>query len=146
MNPKVLKGLELKESSTKMAEKIEFSKYERARILGARALQVSMDAPILLKMSEEDLNGINFDPLRIAERELDSGVLPISVKRPMPPRKEEDLEKIKVEVPKEGDEEEKIKAEHEEEQDISEEGEIMDLANPEEEMDDDSGGDVGGED
>ncbi|MEI6058412.1 MAG: DNA-directed RNA polymerase subunit K [archaeon] len=130
-----------------MAEKIEFSKYERARILGARALQVSMDAPILLKMSEEDLNGINFDPLRIAERELDSGVLPISVKRPMPPRKEEDLEKIRVEQPKEGDEEEKIKAEQQEEQDISEEGEIMDLANPEpeEDMDEDGAGDSGSE-
>lgn len=126
-----------------MADKIEFSKYERARILGARALQVSMDAPILLKMSEEDLNGINFDPLRIAEKELDSGVLPISVKRPMPPRKDEDLDKIRVEQPKENDEEEKIKTEQQEEQDISEEGEIMDLANPEEEMDDDMGSDSG---
>jgi len=29
----------------------DFTKYEIARILGARALQVSMDAPLLIKIS-----------------------------------------------------------------------------------------------
>jgi len=113
-------------------EKQEFSKYERARIIGARGLQVSMDAPILVDMSEEDLEGVNFDPLRIAEKELDSGVLPISVNRPMPERKEEDIEKIKVEESKVSDAE-KIKAEAEEEKDIAAGGEMMELADSGEE-------------
>ena len=38
-----------------MIEKLEekFTKYEIARILGARSLQLSMDAPILLKLTKE---------------------------------------------------------------------------------------------
>jgi DNA-directed RNA polymerase subunit K len=112
--------------------KQEFSKYERARIIGARGLQISMDAPFLTEMSEDELNGINYDPLKIAEKELDSGVLPISVNKPMPERKEENLEKIKVEEPKVSDAE-KIKAEQEEEKDIAEGGEMMELADSGEE-------------
>ena len=81
----------------------EFSKYERARIIGARGLQISMDAPILVEMDEEALEGVNYDPLVIAEKELDSEVLPISVNRPMPARKEDDLKKIKVEETKVSD-------------------------------------------
>ena len=115
----------------KMAEE-KFSKYERARIIGARGLQISMDAPLLKKMSEEELNGVNYDPLRIAEAELEAGVLPISVNKPMPGRKDEDLGKIKVEESKVSDAE-KEAAEKEEEQDIAEGGEMMELANSEEE-------------
>lgn len=51
-----------------MAEKYEFSKYERARILGARSLQLSMDAPLLMKMSKEEMESLNYDPLKIAQR------------------------------------------------------------------------------
>ena len=113
-------------------ETLEFSKYERARIIGARGLQISMDAPLLLKMSEEDLNGVNYDPLKIAEKELNSGVLPISVNRPMPQRKDSDIEKIRVD---DGDatDEDKEKVEAEEERTITEGGEIMELANADEE-------------
>jgi DNA-directed RNA polymerase subunit K/omega len=107
--------------------KEEFSKYERARIIGARGLQISMDAPILVKMSEKELEEANYDPLRIAEKELNSGVLPISVNRPMPKRKEENIEKIKIEESKISDAE-KIRTEREEEKDISEGGEMMELA------------------
>ena len=115
-----------------MAEKQEFSKYERARIIGARGLQISMDAPLLTKMSKDDLNGVNYDPLRIAEKELDDGVLPISVNRPMPGRKEEDLEKIKVEESKVSDAV-KEAAEKREEKDIASGGEMMELADSGEE-------------
>lgn len=117
-----------------MAEKQEFSKYERARIIGARGLQISMDAPLLTEMSEEELNGVNYDPLKIAEKELDEGVLPISVNRPMPKKKEEALEKIKVEETKVSDEQ-KEEAEKEEEEEIAEGGEMMKLADSEEEED-----------
>lgn len=127
--------------------KEEFSKYERARIIGARGLQISMDAPLLMKMSEEDLNGVNYDPLRIAEKELDSGVLPISVNRPMPIKKEEALEKIKIDENIPSDEE-KIKVEKETVKEITESGEMMELANPEDEQEEsfeDSSSDEGGE-
>lgn len=73
----------------------EFTRYEIARIIGARALQISMDAPLLLKISDEDLKAMRFDALKIAEREFTSGVLPISVKRPMPKKTSEKLKAIK---------------------------------------------------
>ena len=40
--------------SQKVAE--QFTKYEIARIIGARALQIAMDAPLLLKISEQLLD------------------------------------------------------------------------------------------
>ena len=49
-------------------------RYERARIIGARALQISMGAPVLL----EDDSG---EPIEIALRELEMGIIPITVKR-----------------------------------------------------------------
>ena len=33
----------------------KFTKYETARILGARALQIAMNAPLLIKITPEDL-------------------------------------------------------------------------------------------
>ncbi len=60
------------------------TKYEIARMLGARALQIAMGAPFLVKLSEEDLEKIGYNPIRIAQKELEAGVLPISIKRPMP--------------------------------------------------------------
>ncbi len=111
----------------------ELTKYERARILGARALQIAMNAPLLIKITEEDLEKIKFDALKIAEVELDSGVLPISIKKPFPKRKEDKLKRIKA--PKIS-EEKKEELESEEEKEIAEESEIMELANPEEEQDD----------
>ncbi|MFH0711982.1 MAG: DNA-directed RNA polymerase subunit K [archaeon] len=119
-----------------MVEKQEFSKYERARIIGARGLQISMDAPLLIDIDEEELEGVNYDPLRIAEKELDSGVLPISVNRPMPARSEENIEKIKIEESVVSDAE-KIRTEREEERDISEGGEMMELADSGEESEND---------
>lgn len=125
----------------KMATKEEFSKYERARIIGARGLQVSMDAPLLLNLKEEELEGVNYDPLKIAEKELDSGVLPISVNRPLPGSREEELHRIKVEDSTLSDEE-KEKAEQEEEQDIAKSGEMMELTNTEEDFEEEP---MGGE-
>lgn len=107
-----------------------FTKYEKARILGARALQIAMNAPLLIKIEAEDLEKINFDALKIAEIEFESDVLPISVKQPMPKRKDGVLKRIKA--PKITDE---IKEAQEEEleKEIIEEGEIMELANPDDE-------------
>jgi len=109
-----------------MAEKQEFTKYERARIIGARGLQISMDAPLLVKMNKEELNGINYDPLKIAEKELDSGSLPITINQPIPKRQEDDIKKVKIEEQTPSDES-KIKAEEQLEADIAESGEMMQL-------------------
>jgi DNA-directed RNA polymerase subunit K len=117
----------------------QFTKYERARILGARSLQISMDAPLLIKVDDEALSNLNFDPLKIASLELDSGVLPISVKRPLPLKKEEKLEKIKIESPV--DDKDKQKDEAKETKKVYEEGEIMELVTPEDEMEDEGSGD-----
>tara|TARA_Y100000034_G_scaffold53220_1_gene65316 strand:+ start:249 stop:461 length:213 start_codon:yes stop_codon:yes gene_type:complete len=64
-------------------EKIIYTKYEKARMIGSRALQLSMGAPFLVKLSNKDLEEMKFDPIEIAIREFDEGVLPITVKRPI---------------------------------------------------------------
>ncbi|MEK6974639.1 MAG: DNA-directed RNA polymerase subunit K [Nanoarchaeota archaeon] len=65
---------------------MKFTKYERARLIGARALQISMGAPLLLKLSEEDLENLRYDPIKIAKLEFDKNIIPISIKRSMPER------------------------------------------------------------
>lgn len=62
----------------------KFTRYETARVIGARALQIAMDAPLILKISEQKLKEIRYDALKIAEMEFNSGVLPISIHRPQP--------------------------------------------------------------
>ena len=60
------------------------TKYEHARIVGARALQISMGAPFMVKLSEDDLKRMNYNPIEIAKLEYSQGLIPISVKRPFP--------------------------------------------------------------
>jgi len=60
------------------------TKYERARVLGTRALQISMNAPVLV-----DLDG-ETDPLKIAEKELRERKIPIIIRRYMPDGSHED--------------------------------------------------------
>jgi DNA-directed RNA polymerase subunit K len=95
----------------------KFTRYEVARILGARALQISMDAPILLKMSKEELEKINYDSINIAEKEFNAGILPISVSRPIPGKGNSKLGKIKEEKI---DDEKIIRKEKEIEKEITE--------------------------
>ena len=54
------------------------TKYERARVLGTRALQISMNAPVMV-----DLDG-ETDPLRIAQKELRERKIPIIIRRYLP--------------------------------------------------------------
>lgn len=74
-----------------------FTKYEVARIVGARALQLAMDAPLLLKLSKEQLEAVQYDSLRIAELELEENVLPITVHRPLPPKRQTRLQEVREE-------------------------------------------------
>lgn len=117
-----------------MAEQ-EFTKYEKARIIGARALQIAMNAPILIKLSDEELEKIKYDALKIAEIELDSGILPISIKKPLPVKKEERLKRVREQKISDHKVEEK---ETKEEEEIVKEGEIMELANPDDESDEET--------
>ena len=62
---------------------VEYTKYERARMIGSRALQLSMGAPFLVKLSDDELKTIKYNPIEIAMKELDEGVIPITVRRPV---------------------------------------------------------------
>lgn len=57
---------------------MKYTRFEKARIIGARALQISMGAPILFDV----LKGV-IDPLIIAEQEYEKGIIPITVRRQM---------------------------------------------------------------
>lgn len=61
-----------------------FTKYEKARIIGARSLQIAMGAPILLKMKKEDYEKLKYNPINIAKKEFEEGIIPLTVKRPLP--------------------------------------------------------------
>jgi len=74
-----------------------FTKYEIARIIGARALQIAMDAPVLLKLSQDELKTMRYDAILIAEKEFEEQVLPISISRPVPQRKKDKIAAIKEE-------------------------------------------------
>ncbi len=50
------------------------NRYEKARILGARALQVSYGAPVLIETDRTQ-------PILIAAEEYDAGVLPFTINR-----------------------------------------------------------------
>ena len=63
---------------------MKFTKYEEARIIGARALQIAMGAPILTKLAKADFEKLQFSPIEIAKKEFFSGALPITIKRPLP--------------------------------------------------------------
>lgn len=67
-----------------MKEEIRFTKYEIARIIGARALQISMGAPLLLDLKEEGFEKLKYNPIEIAKLEFKEGILPITIKRPLP--------------------------------------------------------------
>lgn len=63
------------------------TRFEKARIIGARALQLSMGAPPLVKVE-----GVE-DPLKLAEIEFEEGLIPLIVVRHYPDGR---IEKIRV--------------------------------------------------
>ncbi|WP_337860587.1 DNA-directed RNA polymerase subunit K [Ferroplasma sp.] len=52
------------------------TKFEKARIIGARALQIAMGAPVILDVSPDMI-----DPIDIALCEFNNGVIPITIRR-----------------------------------------------------------------
>ena len=63
---------------------MKYTKYETARVIGARALQLAMGAPMLLKMSDDDFRRLRYSPIEIAKAELEKNILPITIRRPLP--------------------------------------------------------------
>jgi len=64
----------------------ELTKYERARIIETRTLQIAMGAPILIPPEEAPP-----DPILIAMMELERGVLPITIRRTLPDGSYQDI-------------------------------------------------------
>jgi len=59
--------------------KDRLTRFEVARIISARALQVSLGAPILIKFK-----GKKYNPIRIAEEEFKECKIPMTIKRTLP--------------------------------------------------------------
>jgi len=57
----------------------KLTRFERARIVGARALQLALGAPPFIPIPPDAS-----DPITLAMRELEAGVLPISLRRTLP--------------------------------------------------------------
>jgi DNA-directed RNA polymerase I, II, and III subunit RPABC2 len=57
----------------------KLTRFERARIVGARALQIAMGAPIIIEVP-----GARAGPIDIAILELHSGILPLTIRRTLP--------------------------------------------------------------
>ena len=57
---------------------MKYTRFEKARIIGARALQISMGAPVLMDFDEDET-----DTIKIAMKEFNEDLVPITVKRDM---------------------------------------------------------------
>jgi len=57
--------------------KNKLTRFEVARLIGARSLQVSLGAPILAKVDD-------MDSIKIAKAEFKEKIVPITIKRKMP--------------------------------------------------------------
>jgi len=59
--------------------KDRITRFEVARIVGARALQIALGAPVLVEVKENQ-----FDPISIAEQEFKANKIPMTIKRTLP--------------------------------------------------------------
>jgi len=64
----------------------KLTRFERARIVGARSLQISMGAPILIEPPKASAN-----PIDIALGELENAILPITIRRTLPDETYQDI-------------------------------------------------------
>lgn len=69
------------------------TKYEKARVLGTRALQISMNAPVMVALDGET------DPLEIAMKELREKKVPFTIRRYLPDGSYEDWKIDELIVP-----------------------------------------------
>jgi DNA-directed RNA polymerases I, II, and III subunit RPABC2 len=66
------------ESNQRITNNI-MTKYEKARILGTRAMQISRNAPVFVELDPNEI-----DPLQIAEKELREKKIPFIIRRYLP--------------------------------------------------------------
>jgi len=71
-----LAGLDAGSVRCRRGETLAYTRFEKARIVGARALQVSMGAPPLIEVPEEVR-----DPVQVALREYEADAIPLTVQR-----------------------------------------------------------------
>lgn len=64
------------------------TKFEKAKIIGMRAVQISKNAPLYLK--NENIANMNWDPITIAEKELAEKKIPFIIRRYLPDASFED--------------------------------------------------------
>eukprot|EP01097_Dermamoeba_algensis_P000870 TRINITY_DN131_c0_g1_i1.p1 TRINITY_DN131_c0_g1~~TRINITY_DN131_c0_g1_i1.p1 ORF type:complete len:135 (-),score=34.70 TRINITY_DN131_c0_g1_i1:371-775(-) len=77
--------LDFSEETTKNRVTTRFlTKYERARIIGTRAIQISLNAPIMVELEGE------IDPVEIAQKELRERKIPFIIRRYLPNGSHED--------------------------------------------------------
>ncbi|PSC76104.1 DNA-directed RNA polymerases and III subunit RPABC2 [Micractinium conductrix] len=69
------------------------TKYEKARVLGTRALQISMNAPVMVEV------GMETDPLEIAYKELREKKIPFIIRRYLPDNSYEDWSLAELIIP-----------------------------------------------
>jgi len=67
-----------------MEKKESFTKYEKARMIGARSLQIAMGAPFLIKLDDKKLEDMRYNPIEIAKMEFEEGVIPLEIFRRKP--------------------------------------------------------------
>ncbi|KAK7679388.1 subunit common to RNA polymerases I, II, and III [Cerrena zonata] len=82
--PRVKTAKELAVPKSERTTTPYMTKYERARILGTRALQISLNAPVLVDIEGET------DPLQISMKELAQRKIPLVVRRYLPDGSYED--------------------------------------------------------
>jgi DNA-directed RNA polymerase subunit K/omega len=73
---------------------LPLTKYEKSRIIGSRALQISLGAPILVTIPPGAV-----DPITISEIELKANALPLTIRRKLPGGRQENipLSKLRME-------------------------------------------------
>jgi DNA-directed RNA polymerase I, II, and III subunit RPABC2 len=77
---------ETKEENEVSIGPAKLTRFERARIVGARALQIAMGAPIIIEVPEARAGRID-----IALLELDTGILPLTIRRTLPNETYQDI-------------------------------------------------------
>lgn len=58
--------------------------YEKARMIGSRALQLSQGAKPQINLTKKQLEEIRYDPLEIAKKEYEAKKIPLSIRRVLP--------------------------------------------------------------
>ncbi len=62
-------------------ENKKHSKFEKAKVIGTRTLQLSSGAPIKTKSTDKELEKLDYNPIKVAEKEFEEGKIPLKVRK-----------------------------------------------------------------